>query len=336
MTRALLLASACVVVLLGAGGCRHDDPIAKAIRTTASNAVAPRSIQGGRWKLLQLVYRDRDYRPLWMDGRKVRGQARDLIETLCHAEREGLRAADYDLAGLRTDLARLRDEKDPAPRAVAALDLRLTRSFLDYGADLLAGRLDPQAVDNGWYIRARRAAIDSMLQESLRSRNFDDMIAPLRPRQREYKKLVDALEKYRELEGKGGWSLVPADKRLVRGDEGASVGALRHRLHATGELRHAGGEPVYDDDVAAAVARFQERHGLPVDSSAGAATLAALNVPVESRIRQIELNLERYRWLPSDFGKRYILVNIPDYQLYAYDKGKEALTMRVIVGDEYG
>ena len=54
------------------------------------------------------------------------------------------------------------------------------------------------------------------------------------------------------------------------------------------------------------------------------ATLAALNVPVETRIRQIELNLERYRWLPSDFGKRYILVNIPDYQLYAYDSGKEA------------
>jgi murein L,D-transpeptidase YcbB/YkuD len=335
MTRALLLASAYVVLLLGAGGCRRDDPIAKGIRTIASSAVTPQSIQAARWKLVQQVYRDRDYRPLWMDGRKVRGQARDLIETLCHAEREGLRAADYDLAGLRTELAQLREE-DPAPRTVAALDLRLTRRFIDYGADLLAGRLDPQAVDNGWYIRARRAAIDSMLRESLRSRNFDDMIAPLRPRQREYKKLVDALEKYRELQGKGGWLPVPAGKKLVRGDEGASVGALRSRLHATGELRHAGGKPVYDDDVAVAVARFQERHGLRVDSSAGPATLAALNVPVESRIRQIEINLERYRWLPSDFGKRYILVNIPDYRLYAYDKGKEAFTMRVIVGDEYG
>ncbi len=93
---------------------------------------------------------------------------------------------------------------------------------------------------------------------------------------------------------------------------------------------------MYDDDVAAAVARFQERHGIPADSAVGPATLAALNVPVETRIRQIELNLERYRWLPSDFGKRYILVNIPDYRLYAYDGGKERLTMRVIVGDDYG
>src|SRR5215216_5319272 len=133
MIRALLLASVYVVMLLGTGGCHRDDAVTKVIRATASNAGTSPSLQGARWKLVQQVYRDRDYRPLWMDGRKVRGQARDLIETLCHAEREGLRAADYDLAGLRRELARLRDQRDPAPRSIAALDLRLTRSFLDYG-----------------------------------------------------------------------------------------------------------------------------------------------------------------------------------------------------------
>jgi murein L,D-transpeptidase YcbB/YkuD len=162
------------------------------------------------------------------------------------------------------------------------------------------------------------------------------MIAPLRPRQREYRQMVEALEEYREMQEKGGWRRVPAGKKLVLGAEGASVEALRKRLEATGELKNADGKPVYDDEVAAAVGLFQERHGLTPDGSAGPATLAALNVPVEHRIRQIELNLERYRWLPSDFGKRYILVNIPDYRLYAYDDGNEALTMRVIVGDEYG
>jgi murein L,D-transpeptidase YcbB/YkuD len=336
MTRAHLLASAYVVMLLGAGGCRRDDPTARAIRATASNAVAPPSIQGSRWKLVQQVYRDRDYRPLWIDGSRLEGRTRDLIETLCHAEREGLRAADYDLAGLQTELARLRDEKNSNPAALAALDLRLTQRFLDYGADLLAGRLDPQAVDNGWYIRARRAAVDSTLRSTLSHDDFDDMVAPLRPRQHEYKELVQALSDYRELQANGGWGTIGEVSRLKRGDEGPWVGALRYRLQATGELHKAAGKPVYDDDVAAAVARFQERHGIPADSSVGPSTLAALNVPVEIRIRQIELNLERYRWLPSDFGKRYILVNIPDYRLYAYDGGRERLTMRVIVGDEYG
>jgi L,D-transpeptidase YcbB len=67
----------------------------------------------------------------------------------------------------------------------------------------------------------------------------------------------------------------------------------------------------------------------------GAATLDALNVPVEVRTRQIQLNLERYRWLPAEFGSRYIYVNIPDYQLLAYDRGKQVLQMRAVVGEEY-
>ena len=335
--RRILLAVGCGLVTLGMGACRRsEDPVAVSIRSAVG------SNREGRQKLLRQVYADRGYRPLWIDNGHFEGRTRDLIETLCHAEREGLRAGDYALGALRVQLEQLRDAKDPAPAAIAALDLRLTRSFLDYGADLLAGRLDPNAVDNGWYIRARRAAIDSLLRESLRSKSFDDMIAPLRPRQREYKQLVEALEHYRELQAKGGWPVVSMKAvgrkggTLERGDEGAPVAALRARLAATGELKRAKGKPVYDDQVAAAVARFQERNGFPVDSAVGPATLAALNVPIESRIRQIELNLERYRWLPSDFGERYILVNIPDYRLYAYDKGKEVLTMKVIVGDEYG
>jgi murein L,D-transpeptidase YcbB/YkuD len=336
MTRAVLLACVCIGLVLGGGACHRDDASTKAVRALVSAKSPPASVAGVRWKLVQQVYRDRDYRPFWFNGTRPSGEARDLVQTLCHADREGLRAADYDLQGLRTELQQLRDVKKPDPAAIATVDLRLTRRFLDYGADLLAGRLDPQAVDNGWYIRARRANVDSLLRKSLKAKSFDAMISPLRPMQREYKQLVEALENYRELQAKGGWQQVPAKRKIIRGDQGAAVAALRERLHATDDLKHAGGKPVYDDNVADAVARFQERHGLPVDSSANIATLAALNVPVEMRIRQIELNLERYRWLPSDFGKRYILVNIPDYRLYAYNNGKQVLTMRVIVGDEYG
>jgi L,D-transpeptidase YcbB len=87
--------------------------------------------------------------------------------------------------------------------------------------------------------------------------------------------------------------------------------------------------------VARAVARFQVRHGLEPDSGVGRATLSALNVPVETRILQIELNLDRYRWLPAEFEKRYLLVNIPDFHLRAYDDDREVFAQRVIVGDEY-
>ena len=112
---------------------------------------------------------------------------------------------------------------------------------------------------------------------------------------------------------------------------------LRRRLEISGDLGASPkGRTSFDASLAAAVARFQRRHGIQVDSTVSPGTLLALNTPVEYWIRQIEINLERYRWLPSDFGSKYILVNIPDYHLFAFDGGKRALDMRVIVGDEYG
>jgi murein L,D-transpeptidase YcbB/YkuD len=191
-------------------------------------------------------------------------------------------------------------------------------------------------VDDGWYIRHRRRGIDSTLRAALHGGDIDEMLERVRPHQREYAELRDAREQYRDILEQGGWPAVPPGPRLRVGDRGARVAALRARLRVTGDLGGSdGAEPAYDRKLAAAVARFQERHGIVPDSAVGAATLAALNVPVASRIRQIELNLERYRWLPSDFGSRYILVNIPDYRLYAYDRGKQSFTMRVIVGDQY-
>ncbi len=147
---------------------------------------------------------------------------------------------------------------------------------------------------------------------------------------------MKALAGYREILEHGGWPKVPGRSNLRRGARGARVAVLRRRLRITGDLSGwAGTKPVYNRAVAKAVARFQSRHGIPSNGIVGAATLAALNVPVQVRIRQIQLNLERYRWLPAEFGSRYIYVNIPDYRLSAYDVGKPVLNMRVVVGGEY-
>jgi murein L,D-transpeptidase YcbB/YkuD len=146
---------------------------------------------------------------------------------------------------------------------------------------------------------------------------------------------------------------VPAGKRLVPGDTGARVAALGARLRAEGYLppepvvsavsndasgasATAGADSArYGPDVAAAVASFQTRHGLAVDSAVGPATLAALNVPAARRALQIEANVERYRWLPHDVPSTpVIVVNIPSFQLIAFDSGHRVLEMRVVVGSE--
>ena len=327
-----------LLVLLAAAACHRADPIAREIRNVVTAEKPPAYLEGSRWRLLKQIYADRQYTPLWVAFPRLPDRTKDLIASLCDAEREGLRPADYHLGEfrrsvelLRPSLAKLR------PEAFAALDLELTRRFLDYGADLLAGHLDPRVVESGWYIRARRSSIDSTLRVAARADHFDDMMAPLRPHAPEYAELVHVLAEYRDILRRGGWPEVPGGPKLRRGDRGPRVAALRRRLQATGDLPDSAvSTPVYDGDLANAVARFQARHGIPTDGSVGLLTLAALNVPVEVRIRQIQLNLERYRWLPKDLGPRYVYVNIPEYQLYAYDESKPVLKTRVVVGEEYG
>jgi murein L,D-transpeptidase YcbB/YkuD len=338
MFRPALTVWPCLIGLLGAVACRRSaDPIGQEIRNLISAEKPPAYLEGVHWKLVRQIYEDRQYRPIWVGVRRVPERTKDLIANLCDAEREGLRPADYRLGEFRRTLERLRPSiSKQRPEAFAVLDLELTRRFLDYGADLLAGRLDPKVVSSEWYIRARRSSIDSTLRLAVRAEEFHDIVAPLRPHQPEYAELVNALASYREILRQGGWPQVRGRGRLRHGDQGARVAVLRRRLRITGDLRDsAEHKPVYDRAVAKAVARFQARHGIPSDGILGAATLAALNVPVHARIRQIQLNLERYRWLPTQFGPRYIYVNIPDYELYAYDWGKPVLKMRVVVGDEY-
>ena len=334
-----LFGKAYFLVVAGICGCGKDldDAVRQEIHGVVSSREAPSYARGASWRLIRQIYGDHDERPLWSRTGRPLGRARELVTSICRAGREGLRPSEYDLEGLRDAVKALKQKERPGPRDIAALDIRLTAMMLALGKDLLAGRLDPRTVDDGWYLRARRSSVDSTLRTAFQQKGFPDMLESLRPQQQEYRAMVEALDDYREILREGGWPTVPAGKALRRGDRGEVVAALRKRLRMTGDLdAPADAEPVYDDGVAAGVARFQARHGLEPDSGiVDRGTRSALNVPVETRIRQLELNLDRYRWLPAEFEKRYLIVNIPDFHLRAYDDGREVFDQRVIVGDEY-
>ena len=139
-------------------------------------------------------------------------------------------------------------------------------------------------------------------------------------------RLAAAAEDYRRLAGWGGWPRVPEGPKLQAGDEGPRVAALRRRLGLP-QL-----PPLFDAVLEQAVREFQERHGLAVDGVAGVQTMAALNVPAQERLAQIELALERWRRLPLEPGQDFVLVNIPAMQLAAVAGGTPVLEMRVVVG----
>jgi murein L,D-transpeptidase YcbB/YkuD len=120
------------------------------------------------------------------------------------------------------------------------------------------------------------------------------------------------IERYRGLVAQGGWPALRAGTGLRLGAQSPEVLALRERLIVTGDLDPAAGEsPVYDSYVEAAVRRFQARHGLNATGTVTGPTFAALNVPAEVRLKQLELNIVRLRSYSGNLGRRYVIVNIP-------------------------
>ena len=338
-----LLALAALSPLLG--GCRKaltEADVVAAMRQVIDSLPAREKMPGLRWRMIQAVYRERKFEPLWIGLNHPNDRGMEFITALTGAEAQGLHPGDYDLPGLRDLLHRAYDPKlarDSIPGALSRLDLHLTNTFFQYGTHLFSGRLDPAAVDSGWFIAERRTGVDTLLLLGLTRKSFGDMVAPLYPHWEEYGRLAQALAQYRTLQARGGWDSIPVPARLKLepGAMDSLLPLIRRRLLVTGELNDSTtADPyTYDSVLAGAVAAFQDRHGLETDSVIGRGTIEALNVPVEMRIGQIELNMERYRWLPDNLGPRHILVNIPDYHLYAYDEGKEVFQMRVVVGKDF-
>lgn len=333
---------------------RVDEAARERIRTRleshapGSAETSPALTVGGERLLastaLPAFYEGRVHRPAWIgpDGRPL-PRARRLLEALRRADRHGLRPEDYHAPEIDSLLARMETARPPgadAGRIPAEIDLLLTDAFLIYGAHLLAGRVDPRTIDPLWTATGRGADLPALLERAVSEDRVVQALEGLAPGQPEYAVLQQALQEYRRLASSGGWTTLGPGPALRPGDEGERVLALRHRLSASGDLAGdaaaAGGAGErFDDALADAVRRFQDRHGLEADAVVGDSTRAALNVPVERRIRQIELNLERWRWLPAELGRRHVRVNIANFRMEVRESDSTALEMRAIVGRHY-
>ncbi|HEX9704103.1 MAG TPA: L,D-transpeptidase family protein [Gemmatimonadales bacterium] len=289
---------------------------------------------------LPSFYERRLYSPAWSDERGPTRLADDVVGALRRADLEGLRSEDYHLAGIEAVLAAVRADakRGPAlaPDRRAELDLLLTDAFLVYGAHLLAGRVNPETLSPEWMSNRRSLDIAVVLEAALASGTIAGTLERLVPPQYGYRRLREALARYREVAAMGGWVAI-SDGSLQRGDRGPAVAALRARLRLEDDLGPTEEQDadLFDEALAQALAKFQRRHGLAADGAVGAATRAELNVPVERRVEQLELNIERWRWLPKDLGRRHIIVNVAAFELEVVDEEAVVLAMRVVVGRLY-
>jgi L,D-transpeptidase YcbB len=288
---------------------------------------------------LSRFYLKRGDRPAWCSPRGPRGQADDLLEALRQVEGDGLNPQDYHLSIIERKMAEWRGveraEQGLSMRGLVELDLLLTDAFLSCGAHLQRGRVFPQQIHPEWQARVVLADLAGLLQTALDLNQVERALLGLRPPQPGYAFLRRALGEYREMAVRGGWGSVKGVRGLRRGSRGEPVGRLSHRLAVMGDLLEGEDRNQFDPSVELGLMRFQERHGLEVTGRVDSGTWRVLGVPLEERIAQIELNMERWRWLPHDRGTRYVLVRIADFELDVVENGEPVIEMRVIVGKPY-
>jgi murein L,D-transpeptidase YcbB/YkuD len=320
----------------------------------------PGTVGDEAWQHTKRLYTRFQQSPLWFEkGGLDKDRVEALTNALLNATTDGLRVDDYPMVEVAQAVHTVRESREPTAEQLADADVLLTAAYVSLGEDLLVGQVSPKSVGQSWHIDARDENVDSALVRTLVKQPLDKAINAMRPNDEGYTALQKELVRFRELVAKGGWQRIPDGKPLKRGqsDSPERIAALRARLEAEGisvpaassaptsapaESGASAARPstassgaVFDDGLAAAIAQFQARHAINVDSALGKETLDALNVPAEYRLGQIAANLERHRWMPRALGTRYIYVNVPAFQLRAFDKGEPVLEMKVIVGEEF-
>jgi murein L,D-transpeptidase YcbB/YkuD len=282
---------------------------------------------------LPRFYEGRAFEPAWIGGGRPGPLVDDLLRAIDAVGRHGLDSADYH----RAELAQLRASTPADAGALADLDLLATDAFLVLGSHLLSGRVNPETIDTEWLANRRGARMEEVLAPALLERRVAATLEGLAPGQPRYARIMQAAQRLRRIAEEGGWPEVPGGPKLEIGVSDARVIALRNRLRASGD--HAQPDPedprVFDGELAESVRRFQARHGLDEDGIVGSATVAGLNVTAGERARQLDINLERWRWLPADLGARHIEVNIAGFYLDVVEDGRPVRSHRVVVGRQY-
>jgi murein L,D-transpeptidase YcbB/YkuD len=321
-----------VAMLAAHGPTRAETPggelLSRALRAALNTPAVSCSDSRIDTRRLAPYYRRADSAPLWIDPRGPGRRARQLLVALQVADEHGLPSARYRLADIESHW----HARDPAEQA--CLDLLLTDAFARYSLDLHSGRLDPREADTNWHLRPASFDPAAALLSAGEDGSFAQLLDELAPPHESYRRLREALRRYRLIAQHGGWRPLPAGPKLEPGDSLAQVALLRERLRAEGDLSgfSLANDDTYDETLAEAVRRFQRRHGLGADGIVGPRTRAALDVPVEARIAQIRRVLERWRWLPRDLGGHYILVNTASHELAVIENGRTVLRMRSING----
>lgn len=279
----------------------------------------------------------------WIRDNGVTPQARVMIQLFETASQSGLVAEDYDGSRWQARLGKIRMKTSPRTEEdLIRFDLALTVCAMRYVSALRVGRVNPQHFKFGLNVGPKRYDLTDFLRnEVVYSQDVETEIDRLEPHYAGYQRAKAALATYIKLAAEGDGEFLPVPDKVIRpGDSFTQMPQLQRRLLQLGDLGSDGDisedATIYDGPVVDAVERFQGRHGLEPDGLLGRRTIAELNTPLSIRVQQLQLALERYRWIPTDFPQPPIIINIPEFRLRTMREAPAPfLDMEVVVGRAY-
>ncbi|MBB6002677.1 murein L,D-transpeptidase [Arcicella rosea] len=280
---------------------------------------------------VKAFYSRRNFQFAWLSQNGLTHSVTDFYHQLSTFQKD---FADSSLHNSRLeDLVALaqNDEKKFVKQKAQAqeLELLLTSTFFKY-AEKAYGGIAKNTFDLEWFIPRKKKNYQALL-DSLVSLSKGEKVQE--PVNQFYIRLKDKLREYRSIQRKGAWQEVITDKkRIAVGDSDSCVVHVKKHLLLTGDLRENDGSIAFTDSLGEALKKYQSRMGLAQNGNLDAATIKELNLPIEARIKQIMINMERLRWVPVEIEKDYLLVNIPEFRLHIFENGKKAWAMNVVVG----
>ncbi|HZI01239.1 MAG TPA: L,D-transpeptidase family protein [Flavisolibacter sp.] len=283
---------------------------------------------------MRSFYNSRNFQYAWFTNDGLTEQARgfwslhDYHTTYSHDTTLHDKSFEKKMANLTTEESLSVSVSD---KSTQATELQLTQHFIHYMMSAYPdGYVKRKEMER--FVPAKKqdalALADSLVKKKHKDdKYFEDLNEP-------YGRLKDQLARYVDVAAKGGWQPVQMEgKSLKKGASSPAIVQIKRTLHLMGDMPALDTTPVFNDTLEMAVMSFQERHGYKPDGVIGASFIKDLNVPAQTRVQQILINMDRMRWLPNTpSSDNLIVVNIPEYVLHMYEGKNKVWDMNVVVG----
>jgi murein L,D-transpeptidase YcbB/YkuD len=294
-----------------------------------------------------VAYRKSNFQPLWITNNGISKSVHELVTAIEGSQFDGLDPHSYYLPSIVNLLGQLeptniQEYDEHVLSDLTRLDIYLTAAFLGLTADIRQGKVNPSSVDPEWFIPDKKDTnlISADLKTIANPESLREYIKSLYPPVLEYARLRDAMKSYKALLRINTWPILPSDLKLKPGDhDQTNIPLLRERLRSSRDLPETINNQteidLFGPDLEVGLRTFQQRHGLDPNGVLNSETIRELNIPIEDRISQIEVNMERWRWLPHDLGQSYVVVNVADYRLSIMENQHALHLMNAVVGQEF-